>query len=75
MELEITKEKQTALIIEYIEEHGSITDIQATELGIRRLAARIWDIRHLMGIPVKDAWEYKYDDRGKIIKKWKVYWI
>lgn len=74
--MERSKEKQTAWVLEYIREHGSITDVEAYEgYGIRRLSARIWDLRHIHGIEIKDAWEYKYDNRGKVIKKWKVYWI
>lgn len=70
------KEIQCIQILNFIKEHGSITDVQAfVELHIRRLSARIWDIRHKMGINVKDSWEYKYDSRGKVVTKWKVYWI
>lgn len=32
-------------IVAYMTEHGSITDRQATRLGIRRLASRIWDLK------------------------------
>ena len=33
-------------IVAFITEHGSITDRQATKLGIRRLASRIWDLKN-----------------------------
>lgn len=37
---------QEMKILEYIEKHGSITQLEATmELGITRLAARIADLR------------------------------
>ena len=39
--------KQTDKVKEYLETHGSITDKQAyLKLGIRRLSARIWELRH-----------------------------
>ena len=37
---------QCEKIVNFITEHGSITDRQATRLGIRRLASRIWDLKH-----------------------------
>lgn len=37
---------QNEQVKEYLEEHGSITDRQAYRLGIRRLSARIFDLRH-----------------------------
>ena len=36
---------QCEKIVNFITEHGSITDRQATRLGIRRLASRIWDLK------------------------------
>lgn len=36
---------QCEKIVNFITEHGSITDRQATRLGIRRLALRIWDLK------------------------------
>lgn len=37
---------QKEQVKEYLEAHGSITDRQAyRELGIRRLSARIWELR------------------------------
>ena len=41
------------MIIEYIKEHGSITDKQASnDLGCRRLASRIHDLK-VQGYPIK----------------------
>lgn len=38
--------KQTDRVLAYIEFHGSISDLEALrEIGIRRLAARVWDLR------------------------------
>lgn len=37
---------QAQRVLEYIEEHGSITQHEALlDLGIARLASRIWDLR------------------------------
>lgn len=42
-----TKKSQKALILEYMEEHGSITPLEAERhIGCMRLGARIWDLRH-----------------------------
>lgn len=47
------KESQADKIIRYLNTHGTITDRDAyTKLGIRRLAARIADIRR-DGIPIE----------------------
>ena len=43
---------QTERILEYIEEHGSITQIQAlNDCGVMRLASRISDLKK-MGYPI-----------------------
>lgn len=45
--------KQTELIKDYLEKNGSITDFEAfTKLGIRRLSARIWDLKHKEKVPI-----------------------
>ena len=37
---------QTEKILDYMERHGSITDVEAyTNLGVRRLGARIYDLK------------------------------
>ena len=39
--------KQDELIKKHLEEHGSITSMEAIELyGCTRLSARIWNLRH-----------------------------
>ena len=39
------REKQTDAVLRYLEEHGSITDDEARQMRIRRLPARIFDLR------------------------------
>ena len=40
------KKSQKALILEYMEAHGSITPLEAERhIGCMRLGARIWDLR------------------------------
>ena len=36
---------QTEKILDYMERNGSITQLEAMELGVMRLGARIWDIK------------------------------
>ncbi len=43
---------QVQQIINFMQEHGSITTMQAFEMGITRLASRIFDIRR-MGIDIE----------------------
>lgn len=60
------KPTQNERILKYIDDFGSITDIEAyMDLGIRRLASRIHDLKSL-GYPivgefetVKNRWEEK----------------
>ena len=41
-----TKKSQKELVLAYIEEHGSITPLEAERhIGCLRLGARIWDLR------------------------------
>jgi hypothetical protein len=69
------REIQKAAILRWISEHGEIDALTALrELGIMRLASRICDLKK-DGFPVVDRWEYKYDERGRVLKKWKVYSI
>lgn len=45
---------QCERLLEYLKEHGSITQAEAmTELGIYRLGARIWDLKNRHGIPIR----------------------
>lgn len=48
------KTTQTDRVIEYMARFGSISTIEAfVDLGITRLSARIWEIRHDRGYEVK----------------------
>ena len=67
------KEIQKAAILRWIADHGEIDALTALDkLGIMRLASRICDLKK-DGFPIVDRWEYKYDERGRVRKKWKVY--
>lgn len=44
--------KQTQQIIDFMRENGSITTMQAFEMGITRLASRIHDLR-CMGLEIE----------------------
>ena len=49
-----SKPKQTARILDYMEQFGSITQYQAlADLGIMRLASRISEMRK-QGVPIED---------------------
>lgn len=70
-----TKESQTRKIRIYMEAGNSITGIEALEkFDCMRLPARVSDMRR-DGVPVVDDWEYELDENGKVVKKWKKYWI
>lgn len=59
------KTTQTQLIIEYIEEFGSITPLEAMrDLGIYRLSARISDLKK-KGYVFETKREYVPNRRGK----------
>lgn len=48
-------EKQENTVLEYMRTHTGITQMDATrEIGVTRLAAVIWMLRHKRGIPVRD---------------------
>lgn len=44
--------KQAQLIVDYMRKNGSITTMQAFEMGITRLASRIHDLR-CMGLDIE----------------------
>ena len=46
------KDTQVKKVIRFMQEHGSITTMQAFDMGITRLASRIHDIRS-MGIEIE----------------------
>ena len=59
------KATQASLIIEYMEEFGSITPLEAIrDIGCYRLSARISDIKD-QGIPIKTEMVNVKNRRGK----------
>ena len=68
-------EAQTRAIQRYMEAGHKITQrIASREFDCDRLGARIWDLRNA-GVPALDEWEYRRDEKGRVVKKWKKYWI
>ena len=54
------KKSQCAQVLRYIEQHGSITSLEAIEdLGILRLASRINDLKKL-GYPIEVTMEHYF---------------
>jgi len=47
------RETQTKQVLEYLEKNKSITAYEAFKMGILRLSARIYDLRHEMKVNVK----------------------
>lgn len=69
------REAQTQKLLRYMEAGNAVTQrIASREFDCDRLGARIWDLKH-SGVPVQSEFEYKLDESGKVIKKWKKYWI
>lgn len=69
------REAQKKQILNWMLSGYVITQMIATErFDCTRLGARIYDLRQ-DGVPVQDGWEYKLDKDGKVVKKWKRYWI
>lgn len=68
-------ENQKRRIYDYMLDGNAITQRLASELfDCDRLGARIWDLKH-DGVPVQSEFEYRLDEKGKVVKKWKKYWI
>lgn len=69
------REAQTRLLLRWMEAGYSITGIQAVSLfRCMRLPARVADLKRA-GVPVQSDWEYEYDQNGKVVRKWKKYFI
>lgn len=59
-------ESQNYIIWEYLKEHGEINDDTCRQIGGgKRLAARVWDLRHLYGKEILAKDVYKLNARGK----------
>lgn len=57
--------RQCQRIMDYINEHGSISQLEATrELGITRLSGRIYDLKHL-GVSIERYWETELNRYGE----------
>lgn len=70
------REAQVRKILRYMQDGHRITDSKARAIfGCSRLSARIWDIEHLIGVPVSRQYQYRLDNDGKVVKKWMQYWI
>ena len=66
---------QNRQILHHMQAGNSITGLQALTLfQCMRLPARVADLRR-SGVPVMDTWEYEYDSSGKVLKKWKKYYL
>lgn len=66
---------QNQAILDYMRDHGAISPHEAfAQLGIMRLAARIHDLRE-SGVAIKDQMVSKTDSAGKVVKRWKEYWV
>ena len=69
------EQAQTKQILRFMEEGNVITGRLAfISFGCMRLPARISDLKEA-GFKVRDEWEYEYDENGKVVKKWKRYWL
>jgi hypothetical protein len=70
-----TTESQERQLQQYMEAGNTVTGLEAMNLfGCMRLPARVADMKK-NGVPVQDDWEYELDENGKVVKKWKKYWI
>jgi hypothetical protein len=68
-------ENQKRRIYDFMAAGNEITQrIASEEFDCDRLGARIWELKQ-EGVPVQSEFEYKLDENGKVVKKWKKYWI
>lgn len=57
---------QEVLVMDYLRNHDSITQKEAFEvLGVTRLAAVIWKLRHKRGFVIADKVEHAINRYGK----------
>ena len=61
------KATQNSKVLRYIEEHGSITPLEAMRFGCMRLAARIKDLK-TAGHKIEREMVHVVDEDGEIIR-------
>lgn len=61
------KATQNSKVLRYIEEHGSITPLEAMRFGCMRLAARIKDLR-TAGYPIEREMVHMIDEDGETVR-------
>lgn len=71
----VHKNTQLGRLLETLKRKKGISSLEAfQELGITSLHRRLSDLRE-MGYEIGDQWHYKTDADGKVITRWKVYWL
>ena len=57
--------KQTRKVLDYLVEHRILTSLEAVyKLKVTRLPARIWDLRHKVGLDITGVLHYEKDADG-----------
>lgn len=59
------KTSQKQRVLDYMRTHDGITSMQAFELGITRLSARIYELRHQDGINIEEEMVTKKNRYGE----------
>ena len=63
------KLSQCEMILNHIEKYGSITGkVASDEYGIERLASRVHDLRHKLGVPIVSEWVTGKNRFGKVTR-------
>lgn len=67
---------QNKAILEYLKRHPlGMTGLEMFQLyGALSYTRRITDLRQA-GNQIDSMWEYKLDEKGKVVKKWKRYYF
>ena len=63
---------QNEIVLRFMASHGTMSTMDAFELGITRLASRVSDLKKL-GIPIGGKFVSKMTPDG--VKRWKEYYI
>lgn len=71
-----TTESQNQMLLEALRnEPAGLTGLDMLyRFGILSHTRRIRDLRE-RGIPIGDIWEYQFNDKGKVVKHWKRYFL